>query len=48
MTSLIPTMQPFLNLFQICLPQSKHCKAFKYRILIFTDLFHGYIDMEGV
>ena len=25
--------------------QSKHRKAFKYRIFIFTDLFDGYIDM---
>ena len=23
-------------------------KTFKYRIFIFTDLFHGYIDMAGI
>ena len=38
-------MWPFQNLFQISWPQSKHSKALKYRIFIFTDLVHGYIDM---
>ena len=28
--------------------QSKHIRTFKYRIFIFTDLFHGYIDMASV
>ena len=48
MTSLIPTMWPFLNLFKNRLPQSKHSKAFKYRNFIFTDLFHRYIDIAGI
>ena len=26
----------------------KHIKAFKCRIFVVTDLFHGYIDMAGV
>ena len=26
----------------------KHSKAFKYRIFLFTDLSHRYIDMTGV
>ena len=46
-TSLLPTMWPFLNLFQICWPQSRHSKTFKYQIFIFADFFHGYIDMAG-
>ena len=48
MSSLITTMWPFRNLSSICWPQSKHSKAFKHRIFIFTDLLHGYIDVADV
>ena len=36
------------RLYPIQWPQAKHTKAFKHRIFIFNDIFHGYIDMASV
>ena len=49
-TSLIPTMWSFLNLFSIRWQQPKHSKDFKYLTFISSDSFHIYIDiyMAGI
>ena len=44
MTSLIPTHMSVSKL----ISEYIHSKAFIYRILIFTDLFHGNVGMAGV
>ena len=48
MTLLILIMWPFLNIFKVWWPQSRHSMVFKYRNFILTDLFHGHIDIPGV
>ena len=44
MTSLIPTHMSVSKLTS----EDIHSKAFNYRIIIFTDLFHGNVGMAGV